>query len=58
MGGEELQDTWIYDYVTNNWTQIFPEGTPPTRMSSAMVYDAVNEKMILFGGSNRYKIAR
>ncbi|MFX0093854.1 MAG: Kelch repeat-containing protein [Candidatus Hodarchaeota archaeon] len=47
---KDLQDTWIYDYSSNQWTEVFPVTTPPVRKSHSMIYDAVNQKVILFGG--------
>ena len=51
--GEEevLGDTWLYDPVTNAWTELRPAGdVPPARMDHALVYDAANRRLILFGG--------
>lgn len=47
----KLNDTWIYDPVTNVWTELAPAGyLPPGRSAHAMVYDPVAGKVILFGG--------
>ena len=43
-------DTWIFDCATNEWIQVFPDTVPPPRMSHNMVYDSVNERVILFSG--------
>ncbi|MFX1533184.1 MAG: Kelch repeat-containing protein [Promethearchaeota archaeon] len=51
-----LSDTWIYDYSNNQWTQVFPITSPGVRHSHAMVYDSVNQKVVLFGGHNRQTI--
>ena len=49
-----LNDTWVYDYATNVWTNRSPANSPPGRVYHAMVYDSQNIKAILFGGgSNR-----
>ncbi len=48
--GWELDDTWIYDYQTNEWTDINPSNKPPGRSDHAMAYDPVTKQTILFGG--------
>ncbi|MFX0090596.1 MAG: kelch repeat-containing protein [Candidatus Hodarchaeota archaeon] len=46
----EADDTWIYDYVTNQWTEVFPAVSPPARSDFSIIYDSSNQKVILFGG--------
>ena len=43
-------DTWMYDPIPNLWSEIFPQHHPTARSSSSMVYDPVNQKIVLFGG--------
>jgi N-acetylneuraminic acid mutarotase len=45
-----LNDTWIYNYSDNTWKRINPTNCPPARMNHGMVYDSINQKVILFGG--------
>lgn len=45
-----FNDTWAYDYNTNNWTNLNPQVMPPMRRYSAMAYDAESDRIILFGG--------
>jgi len=45
-----MNDTWIYDSQTNQWTEVFPNNSPENRQSHAMYYDPVVQKVILFGG--------
>jgi len=45
-----MNDTWIYDSQTNQWTEVFPITTPENRQSHAMYYDPIFQKVILFGG--------
>ena len=40
--------TWIWDGT--NWTQMQPKVSPPAREGHAMAYDAVAQKVVLFGG--------
>lgn len=49
-GSAPDDDTWIYDCATNSWTEVFPEESPPPRMSHNMVYDSANERVILWSG--------
>jgi len=44
--------TWEYNLTTNTWTNRNPQGqTPSPRMSNKMVYDPINDKTLMFGGS-------
>jgi len=45
-----LDDTWLYDLSANTWEMLDTDEKPPGRENSALVYDPVNEKIILFGG--------
>ena len=45
-----FDDTWIYNPKTNLWAEIFPQEHPTARTSHSMVYDSINQKIILFGG--------
>ena len=45
-----LDDTWLYDLSTNTWERLYTDEKPPERENSALVYDTVHEKFILFGG--------
>ena len=42
-------ETWAFDYNTATWTKLNPEGDI-ARRGAKMVYDEVNDKIILFGG--------
>ncbi|MCK5146201.1 carbohydrate binding domain-containing protein [bacterium] len=44
-----LNDTWIYDYSENSWTELFPATSPSKRRSLAMAYIG-DDKVLLFGG--------
>jgi N-acetylneuraminic acid mutarotase len=51
--GDELglmDDTWIYDSQTNQWTEVFPIDKPSIRQSISMYYDSNAQRIILFGG--------
>ncbi|MHA2031768.1 MAG: Kelch repeat-containing protein [Candidatus Kariarchaeaceae archaeon] len=45
-----LNDTWIYDYDENTWTEITPTISPEARWFFDMVYDSKADRTILFGG--------
>lgn len=42
--------TWAYDGT--NWTQLFPNASPPARMAHGMTYDRRRARVVLFGGDN------
>ena len=48
--GDALEDTWILDPSTNNWTEVLPMSHPSNRMDFSMVYDSNSQRSILFGG--------
>jgi hypothetical protein len=43
-------DTWVYDLVSDTWTQKNPSTKPSARMEHIMAYDSLNKKVVLFGG--------
>jgi predicted phosphodiesterase len=45
-----LDDTWMYDYNTNTWTEMSPGASPSPRNAAAIVYDEKEELVVLFGG--------
>ena len=45
-------DLWAFDVNTDTWTQIPHAGDiPSARGNTAMVYDDLNDRLVLFGGS-------
>ena len=47
-------DTWTINQLSTHptWEHLFPSGTsPPERFSHSAVYDATNNRMIIFGGN-------
>jgi hypothetical protein len=54
-GGDLLRDdTWLFDASTGAWERLDSEGGPSGRGNSAMVYDAIHKKIILFGGLEEF----
>jgi N-acetylneuraminic acid mutarotase len=43
-------DTWVYDYTNNTWTELNPTIHPSPRYWHSMIYDTISQKGILFGG--------
>ncbi len=48
--GYDDDETWVYDVVSDTWTQMNPTSKPSARSLHAMVYDSDNNKIVLFGG--------
>ncbi|MBL8756679.1 MAG: hypothetical protein JNK15_25510 [Planctomycetes bacterium] len=46
--GGYVADTWEWNGTT--WTQRLPLHSPPSRAESVMVWDAANQRVLLFGG--------
>jgi len=49
-GTRYLNETWSYDYATNQWTNLNPSNPPPARGCHGMSYDQAHERVLLFGG--------
>lgn len=49
---DRLGDTWLYDANINTWQEESPSTSPSPRSSFGMIYDSLNEVVILFGGSD------
>lgn len=50
-GGGPLDDLWVFDVKAKMWNQIKVQG-PSARKSHDAVYDAINDRVYLFGGSS------
>jgi N-acetylneuraminic acid mutarotase len=48
--GTMLGDTWLYDPVTNAWTEVTPAASPSARGGHRAVYDPALGRVVLFGG--------
>ncbi len=47
-GRQFMNDTW--SFTTDGWTRIETDSAPGARYGSAMVYEAAQDRMVLFGG--------
>ena len=45
-----FNDTWAYDYNTNTWAELKAFNCPPSRMYASMIYNSIEDKVILWGG--------
>ena len=43
-------DTWVFDPQTNTWTEMNPASSPPVMYGQTMLYDPINQQVILWGG--------
>ncbi|MHA1996019.1 MAG: Kelch repeat-containing protein [Candidatus Hodarchaeales archaeon] len=48
-----LNDTWLYNPINNSWSKSENDNGPSYRRSHNMVFDSINQRVILFGGKNR-----
>ena len=49
-GFVELNETWVYDYNDNSWTNMTPSFSPAPRLGHRMAYDIASDRVILVGG--------
>ena len=47
---DDMNDTWAYNYSTNNWTNM--NVSIGSKMIQSMAYDSESDRIILFGGSS------
>ncbi|MGH9910522.1 MAG: kelch repeat-containing protein, partial [Nitrososphaerales archaeon] len=45
-------DTWIYNFDSNSWTQIAATISPPGRYAHLIIYEPFNHKTIVYGGAS------
>jgi len=50
LNGYHVQQTWAYDFESNNWTDLQPDIQPIGRHHMGIVYDVESDRVILFGG--------
>ncbi|MFX0173359.1 MAG: Kelch repeat-containing protein [Candidatus Hodarchaeota archaeon] len=48
--GSDLGDTWIFNCTSNAWVKLNATSHPSRRSDHSMVYDSINQQVILFGG--------
>lgn len=49
-GLHTIDETWLYDYALNEWTELILNPSPSGRANYAMVYCNVTNEIILYGG--------
>ncbi len=49
--GATFNDTWVYSYSLNAWTNVTPASSPSPRLFSVMDYDVAANRTVLFGGA-------
>lgn len=45
-----LNETWVYNYASDNWTLMDPKSSPPSRSYHSMVYHPIAERTLIWGG--------
>jgi N-acetylneuraminic acid mutarotase len=48
--GANSNETWSYDFTTNNWTNLTTVQSPPALLYTTMAYDSESDRVIMFGG--------
>jgi hypothetical protein len=49
-GSNAMDDTWVFDPATDQWSQAEPAASPPGRSFAAMSFDSKLGETLLFGG--------
>lgn len=49
-GEFSLNDTWIFHWNNNSWSEVHPLSTPDSRYGHQIVFDSENQNVVLFGG--------
>ncbi len=44
-------ETWVYDFNTNTWTDMAPTLAPPAMCGGIMEYDSESDLIVLYGGA-------
>gem|GEM_PF-1386334 len=47
---QDVQETWVYDFNNDTWTEMKPVLSPAPRLYYGMVYDKKSDKVLLWGG--------
>ena len=55
LGPGYFSDTWVWD--GSNWTQKFPQSSPPARFAHAMAFDSGHGQVVLFAGTSAIQFA-
>jgi hypothetical protein len=54
-GEKRFNDLWVFDFTSNQWTQIESETKPQARSGHSLVFDPKSERLFLFGGMKTSK---
>ncbi len=52
-GGADLNDTWVYHYPSNTWTQLSTASAPAPRRLAQIAYNPISRQTIVFGGATQ-----
>ena len=52
----ELEDTWVYNYTADEWTEMNPTYHPSLRSEMKAVYNPYVDRVIMFGGWAYYEV--
>jgi len=47
---QDVQETWVYDFNSDTWTEMKPDRSPAARHYYGLVYDTESDRVILWGG--------
>jgi len=47
---QDVQETWVYDFNSDRWTEMKPARSPAARHYYGLAYDTESDRVILWGG--------
>jgi hypothetical protein len=50
VSASAFAETWEWDTATKSWTELSVSPSPPARGGAGLVYDPINDRMVLHGG--------
>jgi len=45
-----MEDSWIFNFTTDSWTEIQPDNNPPGRSVFSMCHDSLRDQIYIYGG--------
>jgi hypothetical protein len=47
----DMDDSWIFNFTTDSWTEIQSDNNPPSRVVFSMCHDSLRDQIYIYGGN-------